>query len=305
MVNNGLIRTDNYGQWNSNLNLTVNGSGKFEMWNGSVSLATLNGNGTVQNTKYYGRTQTLTVAAGSFSGTITDSGVTSGGSGTGDTRINLVKTGSGTLVLSGANSYTGTTEINAGTLVLSNTGSIGASSAIRLSGSTAVLDVTAAGFTVGSGKTISGIGTVTGNLTVAAGGTLSPGNSVGTFNVGSLTLAASSTLYVEIQWNGNDLVSANGTVTLTDSSLVIPALNFVPVSGASYTILTNLPANAIIGEFSTGDTIAVLNGFSELTSFRIDYLANSVVLTVIPEPSTWALVALALVPLFLRRRSRR
>ena len=112
--------------------------------------------------------------------------------------------------------------VNAGTLVLSNTGSIGASSAIRLSGSTAVLDVTAAGFTVGSGKTISGIGTVTGNLTVAAGGTLSPGNSVGTFNVGSLTLAASSTLYVEIQWNGNDLVSANGTVTLTDSSLVIP-----------------------------------------------------------------------------------
>ena len=137
------------------------------------------------------------------------------------------------------------------------------------------------------------------------GATLSPGNSVGTFNVGSLTLAANSTLYVEIQWNGNDLVSANGTVTLTDSSLVIPSLNFVPNDGASYTILTNLPANAIIGEFSTGDTIAVLNGFSELTSFRIDYLANSVVLTVIPEPSTWALVALALVPLFLRRRSRR
>jgi hypothetical protein len=38
--------------------------------------------------------------------------------------------------------------------------------------------------------------------------------------------------------------------------------------------------------------------------FDISYYDTSVVLSfgVIPEPSTWALVALALVPLFLRRR---
>ena len=80
VVNDGLVRTDNWGQWNSNLNLTVNGSGKFEMWNGSVSLANLSGNGTVQNTVNWNRgAPTLTVAAGSFSGSITDLGVTSGG----------------------------------------------------------------------------------------------------------------------------------------------------------------------------------------------------------------------------------
>ena len=121
VVNNGLVRTDNWGQWNSNLNLTVNGSGKFEMWNGNASLATLNGNGTVQNTKNWSRpTQTLTVAAGSFSGTITDLGITSGGAGTGDTRINLVKSGAGTLTLSGSTSYTGNTTVSAGTLSLGN-----------------------------------------------------------------------------------------------------------------------------------------------------------------------------------------
>ena len=78
-VNNGLVRTDNFGAWKSDLNLTANGSGNFELWSTSTSLGTLNGNGTVQNTVYYDRATTLTVAAGSFSGTITDSGITSGG----------------------------------------------------------------------------------------------------------------------------------------------------------------------------------------------------------------------------------
>ena len=92
VVNNGMIRTDNWGQWNPNLNLTVNGPGVFEMWNTSVSLANLSGNGIVQNTKYWGRSQTLAVAAGSFSGSIIDSGMTSGeGYGYGDTRIHLFK----------------------------------------------------------------------------------------------------------------------------------------------------------------------------------------------------------------------
>ena len=124
VVNNGLIRTDNWGQWNTNLNLTVNGPGVFEMWNTSVSLANLNGNGTVQNAKYWGRSQTLTIAAGSFSGTITDNGITSGGAGTGDTRIHLIKSSSGTLTLAGTVSHSGDTTVNDGTLVLAATGSL-------------------------------------------------------------------------------------------------------------------------------------------------------------------------------------
>ena len=128
VVNDGLLRTENWGQWNSNLDLTVNGSGIFEMWNGKVSLANLSGNGTVRNTVDYSEYgsgnpavgNTLTVAAGSFSGTITDLGVTTGGPETGDTSINLVKTSAGTLTLSGTNSYNGTTTVDEGTLVLGN-----------------------------------------------------------------------------------------------------------------------------------------------------------------------------------------
>ena len=109
VVNNGLVRTDYFGQWNSNLNLTANGNGILEMWNTNTPLATLSGNGTVQNTRFFDRPNTtLTVAAGSFSGTIMDSG--------GTASLSLVKTGPGTLTLSGMNSYTGTTIIAGGTL---------------------------------------------------------------------------------------------------------------------------------------------------------------------------------------------
>ena len=79
----------------------------------------LNGNGTVQNTTYWGNgTTVLTVAAGSFTGTITDSGITSGGSGTGDTRLGLVKSTTGTLSLSGTLSYGGSTSVESGTLAV-------------------------------------------------------------------------------------------------------------------------------------------------------------------------------------------
>jgi autotransporter-associated beta strand protein len=122
VVNNGLIRTDYYGQWNSNLALAVNDNGILELWSASQSLGTLNGSGTVQNTRYYDRATTLTVAAGSFSGTITDSGITSGGSGTGDTRLSLLKSGSGTLSLSGTLSYGGSTTVQEGTLSIGNGG---------------------------------------------------------------------------------------------------------------------------------------------------------------------------------------
>jgi autotransporter-associated beta strand protein len=94
------------------------------MWNTSVSLANLSGNGTVQNTKYWGRSQTLTVAAGSFSGSITDNGITSGGFPNGDTRIHLIKSSAGTLTLSGITSHSGDTTVNDGTFVLASTGSL-------------------------------------------------------------------------------------------------------------------------------------------------------------------------------------
>ncbi|MFC4993147.1 autotransporter-associated beta strand repeat-containing protein [Rubritalea tangerina] len=85
----------------------------------------------------------------------------------------ITKTGSGTMLLTVNNTYTGATTVSEGTLALSGNGAIGNSSAINLQ-SGAVIDASAAnnGLTISSGQSLSGEGTVTGDLTFASGSEL-------------------------------------------------------------------------------------------------------------------------------------
>ena len=97
----------------------------------------------------------LTVGGNNLSTTV--SGIIADGGDGGGTGAALIKTGAGTLTLSGINTYTGATTVDAGTLRVD--GSITASS----------------GVTVNSGGTLAGVGTV-GNTIVNSGGTLLAGN---------------------------------------------------------------------------------------------------------------------------------
>jgi len=91
----------------------------------------LNNNGvSTNNLILAGTTPTITVNALGTGKTATISAIIEGTAG-------LTKSGAGTLVLTGANTYTGTTTISAGTLQVSNTGAIPATSAVNLTGSSA------------------------------------------------------------------------------------------------------------------------------------------------------------------------
>ena len=122
-----------------------------------------------------------TISVGANNATTSFTGILAGSGGS------LTKVGSGSLTVSGANTYTGSTTISAGTLVLNGTNS---NSAI----------------TVNSGGTLAGSGTG-GATTINSGGKIGPGNSPGILTVGNLTLNGGATY----AWEMADATGAAGT----------------------------------------------------------------------------------------------
>jgi autotransporter-associated beta strand protein len=158
----------------------------------------------------------------------------------------LAQAGGNVLTLSGSNTYSGTTTVQAGTLKLSTTGNnnIG-NSALIIVGDTAahsgaVLDVTgvsgAGGFVVPSGQTLAGFGTVNGATTLAAGAQLSPGNNaIGTLDLGKLTVTNGATTTIMLGTPGSSH-AAPGTSSLAAVSGNLTAagtLNLVNNGGAN------------------------------------------------------------------------
>lgn len=152
-------------------------------------------------------------------------------SSSGSPTSSLVKQGTGTLTLSGANTYSGNTTISGGTLALASTGSFANSPVITVgsTGSTGtVLDLTAkSAFSFDSAQTVKGIGTINigASKTVTVAGTLAPGNSIGT-NTITGNLALTGTLQSELGTPGatasagvSDRTAVSGDLNLTGSTL--------------------------------------------------------------------------------------
>jgi fibronectin-binding autotransporter adhesin len=159
----------------------------------------------------------------------------SGAIANGAASMTLTKTGLGTQVLSGTNTYSGNTTISAGNLQVgaSGTGSTAAGSAVSVNGASAVL---------------SGTGTVDGNTMVTLG-QISPGNSAGadegtlTFG-GALTFSPTSAAVVAaltIQGTTTsdetgDKIIVTGALTLSSNSFftVTPGANWKPTAGQTW-----------------------------------------------------------------------
>src|SRR4029077_17564523 len=214
----------------------------------------------------------------------------------------LVKDGTGTLTLTGNNTYAGGTTVNGGTLLVNNTAGSGAVTVNN------------------AGSTLGGIGTISGAVTVNAGANIAPGsggNSTAILHTGAPTLASTSNFRVDINGttvgSGYDRLNvATGGVTITGSNLVITVGTTLAV-GQTFTILNKVAAGAITGTFAgipQGGTVVGSNG----TVFSVSYTSgtggNDIVLTVVaapvPEPSTWIGGALAIAGLaFMQRRKLR
>jgi fibronectin-binding autotransporter adhesin len=185
--------------------------------------------------------QTLTVNVDSGS-TSTISGVIQNG-GTGAS--SLTKAGTGTLVLSGTNTYTGTTTINTGTVQLGASGVLATTSNVNIAGGTLNLN---------------GKSNQVGNLSFSNGGTLDFGASAGN----------NSFVF-------NNIGSASGVLTI--NNYVGPDSSIFPAAGSGdfFGTLTPTIAAATLNQiyfsgYGTGsleNTVTTADGIGAGTAYRI------------------------------------
>ncbi|CAN5869630.1 hypothetical protein BH11PSE3_BH11PSE3_08440 [soil metagenome] len=195
---------------------------------------------------------------GSNNQSTTVSGVIADGGLLGGTGGSLVKTGTGTLTLSGANTFTGGTTVTEGLLVVNGS----------LSGS-----VTLSGGTLGGNGNI---GTV-----VANGGTLAPGNSIGTLNINGNLVQNGGTYLVEVNAAGqSDRINATGTATLNGGTVQVVAESGSYARNTTYTILN--AAGGLSGAYSS-----VTSNFAFLTP-TLSYDTNNVYLLLFQNTSAFA-----------------
>ncbi|MEY4938928.1 MAG: hypothetical protein RIQ93_663 [Verrucomicrobiota bacterium] len=255
----------------------------------------------------------------------------------------LIKSGSGTLTLTGANAYLGGTAVSAGILAVTGGGSVGSSAgAVAVasnstlsigSGVTLPNNITLASNAVLSGEVgavlsgqVGGAGALAGTLAIASGGSIAPGNSAGTLTLAnaSLTFSSGSTYAWELNslttsgpGSNYDLIALTGASTLvTNSVLLVPAFTgaaTAPNQGAEFwttarnwTVVSGNDSSTISGAFLVNNPTWNANG-----SFSTTALGNNLLLhwtpTSIPEPSTYALIlgAAVLAGALWRRPHRR
>lgn len=171
---------------------------------------------------------------------------------TGASPLSFVKKGTCKITLDGANTVTGTVQVDAGTLILNG------SNATKVN--------------VFPGGALTGTGTV-GTIYVASGGKLN----LGTLKAKGLNAnSAGAQLVSDLTAKGNGMLTSSDTVNIANSTLA-PTLNFTPAPGQSFNIISTSGGGSINGTFNGLPQGAVLTVGGK--PFIVSYSATGVTLT--------------------------
>jgi fibronectin-binding autotransporter adhesin len=302
-----------------NADLDIASGATFDLRGGTFNIDALDGSGTIENSSGVGNTLSIgnNNGSGTFSGNITQVDADA---------FDLVKNGSGTQTLSGANSHTGTTTVSGGTLALASgfshsgigayaVGTDGTSATLKIAH---LMDISSHAMTIGDG------------------GVISPGNSPGTAITGAQTWNDGGSYLWEINdsdgskgltlggTNGWDWLDITGTLDLDDLStggftIDIDSLSLANSIGdaagfeswskgdgiVDYSFIIATTSAGIFG-FDATDFSFDSSGFSNGPSWdwQIKLSGNDLVLEAyaVPEPSSTALLGLGGLALMLRRK---
>ncbi len=298
------------------LNLSNNGGSSASQTIGSLSGGGLVYNGTTSTLGPPVATLTIDGGAG-VSRTTFSGAIQNGNSG----NVAIVKNGSTTQVFTGANNYSGATTINGGTLLLDGTH---------------IQSTNGSGYTVNSGATLGGTGrfsrfssaNTTSAVLVNSGGTLAPGdggtgtltldgvNFSGTTNARVLNMASGAKFSFDLAGNGTsaDQVAfwnyVSGDLGLNSNAINLSITG--PLVEGTYTVSifkfysdagTTLTTSGITSGLTIGTLDSSFQGTPTLT-YNSAGGTIDLTYTVVPEPSTWALVALGLTSILVLRRRR-
>ncbi len=196
------------------------------------------------------------------------------------TEAGITKNGTGTLTLTGANTYTGATTVSAGSLIING-------------------DQTSANgvLTVEAGATLGGSGTIGGATTIS--GILAPGNSIGTLTVANdVTWNAGENWVFELGAAGPSI----GSPGTSDLLVITSGGDFLAGTGSGWTFdfagtATETGWYKLVDwtggttTFDAMDFTGVNLGGEFTSEFSIQ--DSALYVNVVPEPSTYALLALA------------
>jgi autotransporter-associated beta strand protein len=220
----------------------------------------------------------------------------------------LVKKGTGTLQVTGANTYTGDTWVLEGGLSVSNTSGSGTGTGdVRLSVST----------------TLSGTGSISG--VVSGSGTVAPGASPGILTVGAVNASEGLSFLFEMTaldpTYGAPTASGNDVLRITSATPFLTSLSSTNNITVDFTSMTLNPGDVILGAFYAASDFSAAIQNATYTYMGADGLTVNVSVVsqnadfgagmesgfvtrfdIIPEPASALLAVLGATGLFLRRR---